>query len=114
MNARIFGAIPFLKECMNQSDIINAITIPTNGAKKMNAAVFSTTAELTALKPTLATAAPANPPINVCEEEEGIPSHQVSKFQHIAAISPEKIMTIISFPNIPSEFTVFLTVSATP
>ena len=38
-----------------------------------------------------AIAAPAKPPIKVCEEEEGIPYHQVSKFQKIAAIKPEKI-----------------------
>jgi len=39
-----------------------------------------------------AIAAPAKPPIKVCEEEEGIPYHQVSKFQKIAAIKPEKII----------------------
>ena len=38
-----------------------------------------------------AIAAPAKPPIKVCEEEEGIPYHQVSKFQKMAAIKPEKI-----------------------
>ena len=38
-----------------------------------------------------AIAAPAKPPISVCEEEEGIPYHQVSKFQKMAAIKPEKI-----------------------
>jgi hypothetical protein len=30
-------------------------------------------------------------PIKVCEEEEGIPSFQVSKFQNVAAINPARI-----------------------
>ena len=38
-----------------------------------------------------AIAAPAKPPIRVCEEEEGIPYHQVSRFQNMAASNPEKI-----------------------
>ena len=38
-----------------------------------------------------AIAAPANPPIKVWDEEDGMPYHQVSKFQNIAAINPEKI-----------------------
>jgi hypothetical protein len=36
-------------------------------------------------------AAPANPPIRVCEEEDGIPYHHVNKFQKIAAIKPARI-----------------------
>ena len=36
-------------------------------------------------------AAPAKPPINVCEDEEGIPYHHVSKFQKMAAIKPASI-----------------------
>jgi len=36
-------------------------------------------------------AAPANPPINVCEDDDGIPFHQVIKFQIIAAIIPARI-----------------------
>ena len=38
-----------------------------------------------------AIAAPANPPISVWEEEDGIPYHHVSRFQKIAANKPEKI-----------------------
>ena len=37
-------------------------------------------------------AAPAKPPIRVCEEEDGIPFHQVTRFQVIAAITPANIM----------------------
>ena len=58
----------------------------------MKLAILITGAELMASKlPVCAIAAPARPPINVCEEEEGIPHHQVKRFQIIAAINPEKI-----------------------
>ena len=87
---------PFLKELKNQSDIIKAISIPMSGANRIKLAVFRIIGEFTALNPPAAIAAPANPPIKVWEEEEGIPSHQVSRFQAIAAISPEKITRIIS------------------
>ena len=36
-------------------------------------------------------AAPANPPIKVWEEEDGMPDHQVAKFQIMAATTPAKI-----------------------
>ena len=65
------------------------------------------------LNPAAAMAAPANPPINVCEEEEGIPYHQVSKFQLIAASNPDKMITIPWLPLTISGFTVFATVFAT-
>ena len=37
-------------------------------------------------------AAPAKPPISVCEEEEGIPFHQVNRFQAMAAITPARMI----------------------
>src|SRR5687768_4623039 len=43
------------------------------------------------MPPACASAAPMNPPNKVWEELEGIPNHQVSRFQQIAAINPEKI-----------------------
>ena len=66
--------------------------------------------QLTTLKPECAIAAPANPPINVCEDEDGMPFHQVIKFQIIAAIIPDKITT----KSIFSVLAVLATVSATP
>src|SRR5258708_4466186 len=36
-------------------------------------------------------AAPTNPPSRVWEELEGMPNHQVNKFQQMAAIRPEKM-----------------------
>src|SRR5580704_16155957 len=41
--------------------------------------------------PACASAAPTNPPINVWEELDGIPSHHVRRFQLMAAIRPEKM-----------------------
>src|SRR5574344_1446929 len=61
-------------------------------------------------------AAPANPPINVCEEEDGIPSHHVAKFHMMAATIPEKITgrvmyasktvleTVLAMPNSPIRY----------
>ena len=58
-------------------------------------------------------AAPANPPIKVCEDDEGIPKRQVSRFQAIAARTPERMMgrvmnssittfeTVLAIPNSP-------------
>ena len=96
---------------MNHNEISRAINIPTNGARIIKEAVFSTTAEFTAENPPAwAIAAPANPPINVCDEEEGMPDHQVSRFHTIAAISPENITSSV----IHSCFTVLAIVLATP
>jgi hypothetical protein len=38
-----------------------------------------------------ASAAPMKPPSRVWEELEGMPNHQVSRFQPMAAMRPEKI-----------------------
>ena len=108
------GICPFRKEFRNHNEIISAMIIPTTGAKKIKLAVFNIMGILIVLKPPCAIAAPANPPIRVCDDEDGIPNHQVKRFQEIAAISPEKITTIISDCCIISPFTVLRTVSATP
>jgi hypothetical protein len=72
-------------------EINAAITIPIKGAMKMNASVLVILSTSMLLKPACAMAAPAKPPIRVCEDDEGIPNHQVSRFQMIAAMSPEKM-----------------------
>ena len=53
--------------------------------------------------------APAKPPIRVCDELEGIPNHQVVKFQVMAAIKPASITCIVT----KCSFTIFDTVLAT-
>jgi hypothetical protein len=100
-----------LNECINQTEIIYAITIPINGARKIKLTVFITGSELMESKvPACAIAAPANPPISVCDEEEGIPSHHVNRFHKIAATKPENITgSVIKF-----DLTVFAIVFATP
>src|ERR1043165_2207984 len=86
------GPIPFLNELINHTEITNAMIIPTSGARKIKLTVLITGSEFTEAKlPACAIAAPANPPISVCEEDEGIPSHQVSRFHMIAATNPENI-----------------------
>jgi len=52
-------------------------------------------------------AAPAKPPISVWEEEEGIPSHHVARFQIIAAIIPEKMTGKVIKPSTTDFDTVF-------
>ena len=65
--------------------------IPINGASTIKDAILIITAPCMEANPLCIMAAPAKPPIRVCEEEEGIPDHQVAKFQIMAATMPEKI-----------------------
>ena len=95
--------ISFTDTIINESDdqfyrlMENGTVIEYSGGlqikltRKIKEAVFMITDELTASKPAQATAAPANPPISVCDEEDGIPNHHVNRFQIIAAIRPAKI-----------------------
>ena len=68
------------------------MTMPIKGARKMKAAIFKIILSWIASNPFAMMAAPANPPIRVCEEEEGMPFHQITKFQVIAAIIPASII----------------------
>src|SRR5574344_1093681 len=98
------------------------ITIPIKGAKTMKEAILPMTSPFTASVPNvsyplpimaLIIAAPANPPIRVWDEEEGMPNHQVAKFQIMAAMIPEKMTgsvikvsttdldTVLAIPNSP-------------
>ena len=47
--------------------------------------------QFSAPNPLLATAAPAKPPINACDELDGMPNHQVIRFQMIAPSSAAAI-----------------------
>src|SRR5688500_12130675 len=105
---------PFPNEYRNQSEIRKATIMPTSGARKINSTVFNIGSGLTDKKPELAMAAPANPPMSVCDEEEGIPNHQVSRFQVMAAISPAKTTFSMVMPSTTSGLTVLATVLATP
>ena len=113
-NAIIFGIHPLLKEWINHREMINAIIIPIIGASKINDIVLKIGSELMAENPPYAMAAPAKAPISACDEDEGIPNHQVNKFQKIADSNPEKITSNISCPVTISGFTVLAIVLATP
>jgi hypothetical protein len=91
-NETNFIAIPFLNEFKNQMEIRYDIIIPANGATTMNMAVAMMIPELIAPQPNAARKAPENPPINVCEDEDGIPYHHVIRFQVTALSNPAKIM----------------------
>src|SRR5579863_754862 len=58
-------------------------------------------------------AAPIKPPINVWEELEGMPNHQVSKFQAMAPISPEKITSSV-IKSLLTEFAIVLPILNSP
>ena len=102
-----------MHRCIKNVERPIAQVIPIRGAAKINIAILKITEELTACHPQAIIAAPANPPISVCDEEDGIPHHQVSKFQVIAARTPEKIIgkviycsntvleTVFAMPNSP-------------
>ena len=63
-----------------------------------------------ASKPFAMMAAPAKPPISVWEEEDGIPFHQVIRFQEIAAMIPARMIGSVIYCST----TVFDTVFAIP
>ncbi len=105
--------------------------IPNKGAKTINKITINTPEgrsspalaalyQLTILNPACAgsvtpekpcaIAAPAKPPMSVCEDEEGIPFHHVNKFQMIAETIPAKITMRLML----LVCAVLATVSATP
>ncbi len=76
----------------------------------MKPTVLITGSGFTEFSPECAIAAPANPPIKVCEEDDGIPNHHVNKFQVIAATRPAQTTGKV----IKSCFTVLAIVLAIP
>src|ERR1700694_5824385 len=107
------GSRSLRKDSRNQRDMTKARIMLTMGAMMMKLAVWRMLGLLLMLmapKPPWAMAAPARPPISVCDEEEGMPNHQVNRFQMMEAIRPES--TTVSV--IHSVLTVLATVLATP
>src|SRR5947208_6004623 len=70
---------------------ISASKNPSNGEKTIAAAVRPRPLHTIEPSPAFVTAAPASPPIKACELLEGIPSHQVNRFQQMAPIKAPKI-----------------------
>ena len=87
------------------------MAMPRIGARKMNAAIRAIFSRLMLpiSNPAPASAAPAKPPMRVCDELLGMPYHQVSRFQVMAASRPAS--TTRNVMN--SSFTVLATVLAT-
>src|SRR3954471_23994547 len=72
------------------------VTMNPNNSPIMGDSIIKTTAvitgaALTPANPPAAIAAPESPPMSVCDELDGIPKYQVSKFQQIAAITAANI-----------------------
>src|SRR6202140_4965400 len=64
---------------------------PSKGERTMAAPVMPSQDQTIAAVPAFIIPAPASPPISACELLEGIPSHQVSRFQQIAPMRAPKI-----------------------
>src|ERR1044071_5174908 len=70
----------------------------------------SSPSAITTWKPSAATAEPTTPPISACEELEGSPKYQVTRFQAIAPIKPAKtIVGVIAAASTTSLATVAAT-----
>src|SRR3954470_21211930 len=69
---------------------------PMKGATTMKMSVFVQPEGMIAMKPALATAAPAYPPKSACEELVGRPAYQVKRFHAIAPIIPAKITASVT------------------
>src|SRR6187399_3351580 len=74
--------------------MVIAINMPNNGETKMNATVVQIFSAPSTAKPPLVTPAPSNPPTSACDELEGKPNHQVSKFQKMAPPSAPNINAV--------------------
>ena len=64
---------------------------PTSGDSTMASTVLDSPLQTAAESPALATPAPTKPPISACDEDDGMPSAQVTRFQTMAPTSAAKI-----------------------
>src|SRR5512140_2680134 len=102
--------------CSTQSrptDSASARTRPSSGDRMIADEVLISPCAMITLQPALASAAPTSPPTSACDDDEGLPNHQVIRFQAMAPHSAPKItaLSTIAGSTIP-EPTVFAT--ATP
>ena len=70
---------------------------PMSGDRKMKMMVLVQPLAMIAAKPSAGSVAPIRPPASACEDEEGSPHHQVSRFQTMAPSSEAKI-TVSTMP----------------
>ena len=69
----------------------SASSMPTVGESTIANSVLPRPDQTMAPKPALAVPAPTMPPTSACEEEDGMPSPQVIRFQAMAPVSAPKI-----------------------
>ena len=67
--------------------------MPRSGERTMKTSVFTRPVRHEDAGPAFTTAAPANPPMRACEEEDGRPHHHVRRFQTIAPTSAARMRT---------------------
>src|SRR5262245_59235135 len=78
----------------------------TAGISTLDVSSLNSTADV----PTAAIVEPTIPPMRACDDEDGTPNHQVTRFQVLPPTSPAKITVVVMAPasTIP-----FATVAAT-
>src|SRR3989338_9285248 len=75
-------------------DKASASKRPNSGDRMMATEVLISPLAMIALQPALASAAPPSPPTSACDEEEGMPNHQVMTFHEMAPHSAPKITAL--------------------
>src|SRR5512135_210130 len=102
----------FIRIQSSATDRASARTRPSSGDRMIAAEVWISPFAMIASQPALASAAPTRPPTRACDEDEGMPNHQVMMFQEMAPHSAPKTtaLSMADDATIP-EPTVFATCS---
>src|SRR5688572_9699657 len=73
-----------------------------SGEMRMNAAALPKNFASSEPNPAFTTAQPAIPPSNACDDDDGKPHHQVSRFQMMAPMSPQPTsVSVTTFGSTP-------------
>ena len=75
-------------------DSATASSMPSIGERMMADEVLISPLAMTTSGPDLASAAPTRPPTSACEDDDGMPNHQVMTFQMMAPDSAPKITAL--------------------
>ncbi len=97
---------------MIESMMMNASVKPTIGEAIIGMTTFSMIVCHSTVTPP-ASPAPTSPPISACEEDDGRPKYQVTRFQVIAPSRPARMITRPWFSETPSMSSTLWTVLAT-
>ena len=91
-----FGLTSLAAKSINRM-IIKPIMKPTIGERKREDAMMNMPFIRMALIPNSISTAPMIPPINACDELDGIPKYHVIMFQRLALIKAAKTTAIVTF-----------------